>query len=252
MSSNNKNSKKIKFRIQRFNPEKDSKPYFQEYTLDVKPGMTVLEAVLRIMETQDGSIAMRYACRAGICGSDAILINGKYALGCETQVLHLNTDVVTLQPLPGYPIIKDLVVDMSGFFEKIYAVKPYLDVDEEQLSPDKEIYQSPKDREKIDEPVRCILCGACASACPIYLTDKNYLGPAALLKAARFVYDSRDPSKNERLDIVESEDGVFRCHTVFACTGDNSCPKNLNPTDAIQKLKRSIAVRRIKKLLRLA
>ncbi len=246
-NQNQKKTKKVTFRIFRFDPSVDEKPYYQDFVIEAEPGLTVLYALFRIMEEQDPSLALRYACRAGICGSDGMIINGKFRLSCQTQVHELGTDVITISPLPGYPIIKDLVVDMSHFFEKLYAVDPFLQPDEEHL-PEKEFIQLPKDFEKIEEPGRCILCGCCTAACPVSWTNPDYLGPAALLKAYRFVDDSRDIKRSERLKKLNHENSVWRCHTVFNCV--EACPKELHPTEAIQKLKRSIFVNKVKGLFK--
>lgn len=236
----------VKFKVKRFDPAVDKKAYYSEYEVPMTEGLTILEAILHILENHDGSLSARYACRGGICGSDAILINGKYGLACEVQVKDIENPV-TLEPLPFFPVIKDLVVDMDPFFEKYLAVKPYLIVnDREALEGKKESLQSPSDREKFDEATRCILCGACYSSCVSVWTDGNYLGPAALLKAQRYVADSRDEGRKERLNMLNSEDSVWRCHTAFNCV--EACPKELNPTEAIQELKRSITWLKIKSL----
>ncbi|MHA2363165.1 MAG: succinate dehydrogenase/fumarate reductase iron-sulfur subunit [Candidatus Hodarchaeales archaeon] len=228
-------TKKLIFKIKRFNPKVDKKPYWDKFELECTSGTTVLMAVQDIIAKLDGSLAMRYNCRAGVCGSDALLVNGKYVLACESLVLQLNTDEVKIEPLPYFPVIKDLVVDETPFFEKLYAIDPFL-IRDHSKDPETELLQSPKDFKKIEEASKCILCGACHSSCVSVWTDKNYLGPAALLKAYRFVYDTRDEATEERMKTVISEDGIFRCHTAFNCV--EACPKDLNPTEAIQLLKR--------------
>ena len=240
------------FKIKRFNPAKDEKPYWQEYNVDVAEHDTVLLALLKILEDHDPSLGVRYACRAGVCGSDAMLINGKYALGCETLVANIKGTIV-LEPLTYYPVIKDLVVDMDAFFEKLKAIRPYLILDESKTFKDEDgeirVHQSPEERDRIDPFPNCILCGACYASCPTVWTDKNYLGPAALAKQWRFVADTRDAITEERLKIVESESGVYRCHTAFECT--EACPKSIPCTVGIQNLKKTIAKRKIKSLLKL-
>jgi succinate dehydrogenase / fumarate reductase iron-sulfur subunit len=178
---------------------------------------------------------MRYNCRAGVCGSCAVLVNKKYMLACETLVLQLKKKEIKLEPLPFYPVIKDLVVDMTQFYEKLLAIEPFLKRDHSK-DPETEILQSPEDFHIIEEATKCILCGACTSSCVSVWTDKNYLGPAALLKAFRFANDTRDEDKRRRISRITSEDGVYRCHTAFNCV--EACPKELNPTEAIQTLKR--------------
>ncbi|MHA1946878.1 MAG: succinate dehydrogenase/fumarate reductase iron-sulfur subunit [Candidatus Hodarchaeales archaeon] len=235
MSEQKKVTKTITFKIKRFNPVVDSKPYWDTFDLECDSGTTVLLAISEIIAKHDGSVAMRYNCRAGVCGSCAVLVNKKYMLACETLVLQLNKNTVKLEPLPFYPVIKDLIVDMSQFYEKLLAIEPYLKRDHSK-DPETEILQSPDDFHIIEEASKCILCGACTSSCVSVWTDKNYLGPAALLKAFRFANDTRDEDKRQRISRVTSEDGVFRCHTAFNCV--EACPKELNPTEAIQTLKR--------------
>ncbi|MHA2054021.1 MAG: succinate dehydrogenase/fumarate reductase iron-sulfur subunit [Candidatus Hodarchaeales archaeon] len=232
--SSTKETKKIEFKIKRFNPVVDDKPYWDSFELDCDDGTTVLIAIQEIIAKQDGSIAMRYNCRAGVCGSCAVLVNKKYELACETLVLQLKKKEIKLEPLPFFPVIKDLVVDMSQFYEKLLAIEPYLKRDHSK-DPETELLQSPEDFHIIEEATKCILCGACHSSCVSVWTDKNYLGPGALLKAFRFTNDTRDEDKHQRIKRVTSEDGVFRCHTAFNCV--EACPKELNPTEAIQTLK---------------
>ena len=200
----------------------------------IGPGMTVLEAIFEVLEKQDGSIAFRYACRGAICGSCAMFINGSHRLACGTQVTSLNTTEITISPLPHLPLIKDLAVDMTPFFDNYEAIKPYLIAN--TPPPEKERLQSPDQRKAIDEAIDCILCGICYSSCPVVWTNKDYLGPSALLKAYRFVADSRDEGLKERLATVGTEKGVWRCHTIFNCS--EACPKGINPTNAIQQLKK--------------
>ena len=235
MSEQKKETKTITFKIKRFNPVVDSEPYWDNFDLECDSGTTVLLAISEIIAKHDGSVAMRYNCRAGVCGSCAVLVNKKYMLACETLVLQLNKKTVQLEPLPFYPVIKDLIVDMTQFYEKLLAIEPYLKRDHSK-DPETEILQSPDDFHIIEEASKCILCGACTSSCVSVWTDKNYLGPAALLKAFRFANDTRDEDKRQRISRVTSEDGVFRCHTAFNCV--EACPKLLNPTEAIQTLKR--------------
>jgi len=236
-------TKKITFKIKRFNPVVDYEPYWDNFELDCHEGTTVLIAVQEIIAKYDGSIAMRYNCRAGVCGSCALLVNNKYQLACETLVLQLKKSVIKLEPLPFFPVIKDLVVDMGPFYEKVLAIDPFLKRDHSK-DPETELIQNPEDFKIIEEATKCILCGACHSSCVSVWTDKNYLGPAALLKAFRFTNDTRDETRNERIERVTGEDGVFRCHTAFNCV--EACPKELNPTEAIQSLKRQAVKRALK------
>jgi succinate dehydrogenase / fumarate reductase iron-sulfur subunit len=220
------------FRILRYDPDKDKEPHFQTYTFDSPKGMTVLEGLIYIFENIDSTLAYRSMCRAAVCGSCAMHINGLYNLACRTQIDNLGGKVV-LRPLAHLPIIKDLVVDLEPFFEQYKKVLPYLIPKEDP--PEKEYLQSEKERKKLDPWVDCILCAACYGSCPVEATDPEYLGPASLMKALRFIDDSRDGKSKERLAFVASDFGVFRCHTIFNC--QKVCPKDLDPTKAIAKLK---------------
>lgn len=220
------------FKVFRFNPEKDGAPYFQEYKLPDVKAMTVLEALYYILENLDPTLAFRSSCRMGVCGSCAMHINGTYGLACETQVATLGS-TVTIRPLSHMRVIRDMVVDLEPFFAQYEAIKPYL-VPKEVLGP-REFAQSPRERAKIDHHVDCILCASCYGSCPVVATDEKYLGPHALLKALRFVDDSRDGETYERLAFVANDSGIFRCHTIFNC--QQVCPKDLDPTGAIGKLK---------------
>jgi len=220
------------FEIFRYNPEQDEDAYFQEYELPEIKGMTILEVLYYILENLDSSLAFRSSCRQGICGSCAMHINGQYRLACESQVASIGSNIV-IRPLAHMKIIRDLVVDMDPFFAQYENIKPYLIPAEEPGA--KEYQQSPEQRGKIDHHVDCILCAACYGSCPIVATDEKYLGPHALLKTLRFVDDSRDGATGERLALVASDKGVARCHTIFNC--QQVCPKDLDPTGAIAKLK---------------
>lgn len=224
----------VNLKVQRFDPSSDSAPYWQPYKVLLQPGMTVLDALFEILNHQDGSLAFRFCCRAGVCGSCAMVVSGKVRLACETQVSSLlGKGDILLSPLPHQKIVKDLAVDYDLFFDRIKRVKPYM-VGKEPF-PEKEFIQLPKERVPINGPIDCILCGSCTSTCTMAWTNTKYLGPAALLKSYRFLVDTRDTITDERLDIIESEDGVWRCHTQFNCV--EVCPKKLNPTEAIQKQK---------------
>jgi len=186
------------------------------------------------LETQDHSLAFRYSCRSAVCGSCAMFINGRYKLACSTLISEIGPDVI-IQPLPHMPIIRDLVVDLTTFFEKYKVIKPY--VVPIKPPPEKEWIQSPKQRSKINDSTDCILCAACYSSCPSVWTGKKYLGPAAILQAYRFAADSRDGILRDRVEVLGSEDGLWRCHTIFNCT--EACPKSLNPARFIESLKRT-------------
>jgi succinate dehydrogenase / fumarate reductase, iron-sulfur subunit len=227
-------------RIFRFDPSKDKKHRFDTFRVPCRPGMTVLQALNFVQENLDGSLAFRSSCREGICGSCAMHINGVYRLACETQLGHLGKSV-TIRPMAHMDIVKDLVVDMTPFFEKYKAIKPYLipgDPDE-----GRERIQTQDERAYLDYIVDCILCGACYAACAVNGYDQDYLGPAALAKINRFLMDSRDNAEEQRLALVCDEHGVFRCHTLFNC--QTVCPKNVDPTANIANLKRRIIARQL-------
>ncbi len=234
--------REVTLKVFRFDPDVDSHPRYDSFAIAAKKGMTVLEGLLQVLESRDPSLSLRFACREGVCGSCAMFINGSYRLACQTQLEGLKARQVWVSPLPHMAIIKDLVVEMTPFFEKVEKVMPWMET--LSVSTGKEHLQSPKQRSVINEAVDCILCGACYSACPVTLTNKDYLGPAALTKAFRFVADSRDGATAERLGLVNSEDGVWRCHTIFNCV--EACPKNINPVSAIEQLRRRLVFRRWK------
>ncbi|OGC06351.1 succinate dehydrogenase iron-sulfur subunit [candidate division WOR-1 bacterium RIFCSPLOWO2_02_FULL_46_20] len=223
----------VTFKIERFDPDVDKAPYFKTYEVMAEKEMSVLEALFYIVENLDGSLAFRYSCRGAVCGSCAMRINGKNRLACQTLIKTLRAKTITVSALPHLPVIKDLVVDMDHFFAKYEKVKPYLI--NPSPAPAKERTQSVKERARIDEMINCILCGACYSACTVAATDPQFLGPAALTKAYRFLADSRDAARGERLKLVDGEHGALRCHTLFNCA--EACPKYIVPTYSIQKLK---------------
>ncbi|MGQ9587738.1 MAG: succinate dehydrogenase/fumarate reductase iron-sulfur subunit [Thermoplasmata archaeon] len=224
----------VTLRIQRFDPSADVEPYWQRYNVRIRPAMTVLDALFEVLNHQDGTLAFRFCCRAGVCGSCAMVIAGKIRLACETQISQfLDLNEIMISPLPHQKVIKDLAVDYEHFFDRLKAVKPYL-VGKEPY-PEKEYIQMPKERVPINEPIDCIMCGSCTSACTMAWTNPSYLGPAALLKSYRFLVDTRDTIPDERLNIIENENGIWRCHTQFNCV--EVCPKKLNPTEAIQRQK---------------
>ncbi|MCX6357095.1 MAG: succinate dehydrogenase iron-sulfur subunit [Candidatus Aureabacteria bacterium] len=221
------------FKIFRYNPDKDPKSRYDTFAVEVRQGMTILDCLQKIKGSLDGTLSFRRSCRSAICGSCAMNINGKNDLACHLQVSRLRGRTITINPLPGYPLIKDLVVDMGEFYRHIAAVMPWLV--RRSPCPDRELLQFPADRDRIDSAVNCILCGSCTSSCPQFWFNPRYLGPAALLKAYRFIFDSRDEGRDERLAIVDDRYGVWRCRTVFNC--DEACPKKLHPNEAIAGLK---------------
>jgi len=234
---------KVFFNILRFNPDNDKKPYFQKFEIPfIRKDLTVLEGLYYIQQRLDNSLAFRSSCRAAICGSCAMHINGKYSLACNTLVLKLKSDIVTVRPLSHMAILKDLVVDMKPFWENYEHIKPYL-IPGKSLPTNGEQIQSPEERTKIDVVIDCILCACCHSSCPVTALHEKYLGPMAFINMSRFLSDTRDNAKEERLAIVNDEYGVWRCHTVFNC--QEACPKDLNPSGSIANLKMEIVKNKI-------
>ena len=224
----------MRFRIQRYNPDNDSKPYLQDYQLDdIEPGMMLRDALLKLKEL-DESLTFRHSCGEGVCGSDAMNINGTNGMACLTPLSELK-EPITVRSVPGMPVVRDLVVDMTKFFHHYRAVKPYLIVKDPM--PEVELRQSPAEREKLDGLYECILCGCCTTACPSFWWNPDkFRGPAALLQAYRFLADSRDQATNERLQELDGPYRMFRCHTIMNCV--SVCPKGLNPTEAIHSIKK--------------
>lgn len=225
----------MKFSIYRFNPEKDQKPYMQDYEVDIKEHncIMVLDALLVIKNKMDDSLTLRRSCREGVCGSDGMNINGKNGLACITHLSNLS-EPVTLRPLPGLPVIRDLVVDMTQFYIQYEKAQPYLQND--MPPPATERLQTPAERAKLDGYYECILCACCSTACPSYWWNPDkYMGPAALLQAYRFIADSRDDHTQERLANLTDPFSLFRCRGIMNCV--DVCPKNLNPLKAINNIK---------------
>jgi succinate dehydrogenase / fumarate reductase, iron-sulfur subunit len=224
----------MKFSIYRYDPGKDQQPYMQDFELDLASiNGTMLLSALEALKEKDPSLTFRRSCREGVCGSDGMNINGKNGLACITKLVEL-PDKVVVQPLPGFPVIRDLVVDMKDFFKQYETVKPYLQ--NKDALPETERIQSPEDRSKLDGLYECILCACCSASCPSYWWNPDkFLGPATLLASYRFVTDSRDTEKVERLSELQDPYKVFRCRSISNCS--YVCPKGLNPTRAIGKLK---------------
>ena len=231
----------MKFRVFRFDPEKDDKPYMKEYDVQLEAtDRMLLDALVRIKE-MDESLSLRRSCREGVCGSDAMNINGKNGLACITKIVDLK-EPVELRPLPGLPVIRDLIVDMTQFFKQYHSVKPY--VINNEAAPEKERLQSPEDREQLDGLYECILCACCSTSCPSFWWNPDkFVGPAGLLQAYRFIADTRDQATNERLDNLEDPYRLFRCHSIMNCV--DVCPKGLNPNKAIGKIKELLVRRAI-------
>lgn len=223
------------FEIYRFDPETDAKPRMQHYSLDIPTGSSImLLAAIEKLKEQDPTLVLRRSCAEGVCGSDGMNVNGKNRLACITQLSTLGTKII-LRPLPGLPVIRDLIVDMTQFYKNYERVKPYLQP-EAGPAPAKERLQSPADREKLDGLYECILCACCTTSCPSFWWNPDkFIGPAGLLQAYRFVVDSRDAATEERLSDLQDPFSVFRCRGIMNCV--DVCPKGLNPTKAIGKLR---------------
>ncbi len=223
----------MRFSIYRYNPDVDKKPYMQDFVLDDCPADMMLLDALLLLKEQDETLGFRRSCGEGVCGSDAMTINGRNGLACITSLSSLG-DKVTLRPLPGRPVIRDLIVDMEQFYKQYRAVEPWLQ--NNAPKPEVERLQSPKQREKLDGLYECILCGCCSTACPsFWWNPERFLGPAALLQASRFIVDSRDQATEKRLQDLDDAYKLFRCHTIMNCV--EVCPKGLNPTKAIGNIK---------------
>ena len=231
----------MKLSIYRYDPDKDAAPYMQDYDVPLEPtDHKLLDALIRL-KAQDDSFAFRRSCREGVCGSDAMNVNGKNGLACLLDVHELSEPVV-LRPLPGLPVIRDLIVDMTQFFKQYNSVMPYL-INHDPL-PEKERLQAPQDRDQLDGLYECILCASCSTACPSFWWNPDkFVGPAGLLQAYRFIADSRDQATAERLDNLEDPYRLFRCHTIMNCV--DVCPKGLNPTKAIGKIKEMMVRRAV-------
>ena len=233
---------KVTFRIERSDPERGLAAHFEDYDVEMEASDRVLDGLHKVKWGRDGTLTLRRSCAHGICGSDAMRINGRNRLACKVLVKDL-TQPITIEPMRGFRVLKDLIVDMGPFFEKYRSVKPYLLADGPE--PVKERVQSPADRERFDDTTKCILCGACTTSCPSFWADHEYVGPAAIVQAHRFIFDSRDQGQTARLNILAKESGVFRCRTIFNCT--EACPRGINVTKAITQVKKAI----LKQMLRL-
>lgn len=227
----------VTLRVFRYNPEKDKKPHYEIYEVEAEPTDRVLDVLEYIKGYIDGSLSFRRSCAHGICGSDAMRINGRNYLACKVLVKDLGSAKLTVEPLLGMRVVKDMIVDMEPFFEHYRSVMPYLVNDDP--APRKERLQSPEQRERFDDTTKCILCAACTTSCPSFWANEQYVGPAAIVNAHRFIFDSRDQAGEERLKILSSQFGVFRCHTIFNCT--EACPREIEITKAIGEVKKAIA-----------
>lgn len=225
----------ITVKIKRFDPEQDKRPYWAEYRLSARNTDRVLDVLNTIKWETEGSLSYRRSCAHGICGSDAMLINGVNRLACKILVKDLDS-TINIEPIRGLRVIKDLIVDMEPFFDSYKAVMPFFI--NEDPEPPTERYQSAEDREIFDETTKCILCACCTTSCPVFWTNGRYLGPAAIVNAHRFIFDSRDQGAAERLSAMSNTNGLWRCRTAYNCT--EACPRGIPITEAIEQVKRAL------------
>jgi len=222
--------------IRRFDPETDQEPKWVDYDVEMFGTDRVLDALHKIKWEQDGSLTFRRSCAHGVCGSDAMRINGRNRLACKTLIKDLDiSQPIYVEPIKGLPVEKDLIVDMNPFYQAYKDINPFLVANDK---PEKERLQSPEDRARYDDTTKCILCAACTTSCPVFWTDGQYFGPAAIVNAHRFIFDSRDEEAQVRLDILNDKEGVWRCRTTFNCT--EACPRGIEVTKAIAEVKQAI------------
>ncbi|MEV5332638.1 succinate dehydrogenase iron-sulfur subunit [Streptomyces werraensis] len=232
----------VTLRIRRFNPEISAEATWEDFQLEIDPKERVLDALHKIKWDLDGTLTFRRSCAHGICGSDAMRINGKNRLACKTLIKDINPEKpITVEPIKGLTVLKDLVVDMEPFFQAYRDVMPFL-ITKDTNEPTRERLQSAEDRERFDDTTKCILCAACTTSCPVFWNDGQYFGPAAIVNAHRFIFDSRDEAGEQRLEILNDKDGVWRCRTTFNCT--DACPRGIEVTKAIAEVKRALITRR--------
>ena len=231
----------VTVKILRYNPEVSEESHWESYQVSAEPTDRVLDALHKVKWDTDGSLTFRRSCGHGVCGSDAMRINGKNRLACKTLIKDVNpSQPISVEPIKGLPVLKDLVVDMEPFFDAYRSVMPFLVA--EGNAPTRERLQSQEDRERFDDTTKCILCAACTTSCPVYWTDGQYFGPQAIVGAHRFIFDSRDEGTDQRLEILNDKEGVWRCRTTFNCT--EACPRGIEVTKAIQEVKRALIFRR--------
>ena len=226
---------KARIKIRRFNPETDRKPYWAEYALDAQPWDRILDVLVKIKDYQDGTLTFRRSCAHGICGSDTMVINGHNRLACKVLMKDVGARV-TIEPLRGLPVIKDLTVDMAPFFAKYRSILPFLINDDPP--PYTERLQTIEARARFDDTTKCILCAACTTSCPSFWANDSYVGPAAIVQAHRFIFDDRDHGAQARLAILLDSDGVWRCRTIYNCV--EACPREIDITRAIGEVKKAL------------
>jgi succinate dehydrogenase / fumarate reductase iron-sulfur subunit len=233
----------VKLKIFRYNPEKDKKPHYVTYKLEADPNDRVLDLLEQVKGFHDGTLSFRRSCAHGMCGSDAMRINGRNYLACKVLLKDLHSKHVRVEPILGLKVIKDLIVDMDPFFDNYKKMLPWLINDSPLPEDGRERLQSPEQRARFDDTTKCILCAACTTSCPSFWASEEYYGPAALVAAHRFIYDSRDEGAAERMHIISETSGLARCHTIYNCT--NACPREIQITKAIGELKMTSLTGRI-------
>jgi succinate dehydrogenase / fumarate reductase iron-sulfur subunit len=236
---------KVTLKIKRYNPELDEKAHFETYDVEVDPGDQLLDALHQVKWFHDGSLALRRSCAHGICGSDNMRVNGRNLLACKVLMRDIVKDggTVTVEPMLGLPVLKDLIVDMEPFFAHYRSVMPFMVNDEPVPADGRERLQSPEARERYDKGTWCILCAACTTSCPSFWGNGEYVGPAAIVQAHRFIFDDRDRAAEERLQVLNEQMGVWRCRTVFNCT--EACPRDIPVTQLIGEVKKALSTGRL-------
>ena len=224
------------FRIYRYDPQKDKEPYYMDYRLEVEPNERILDCLNRIRWEMDPTLSFRMSCAHGVCGSDGMKINGICSLACQKSIKDYSGDTITVDPLPNFPVLKDLIVDLESFFEKYRSLKPYLITDEK--APEGERLQTIEERKTFDEAIRCILCACCTASCPVTENSENFSGPAAILRSFRYLFDSRDRGHKERIAMLDTTEGAHGCKAHGKCT--EVCPKEIQVAKAIGKTKKKI------------
>ncbi|MER2600147.1 MAG: succinate dehydrogenase iron-sulfur subunit [Caldilineales bacterium] len=227
---------RVTLKLKRFNPEVDEKQHWEEYQIDVEPNDQLLDALNKVKWFHDGTLTYRRSCAHGVCGSDAMVINGRNRLACKVLMKDLGNKV-TVEPIRGLPVVKDMVVDMEPFFAKFRAMKPFL-INNTPAPDGRERHQTVEDRERFDDTTKCILCACCTTSCPSFWANGEYIGPASIVQIHRFIFDTRDEATKERLEIANDAMGVWRCRTVFNCV--EACPREINITKAIGEVKKAI------------
>jgi succinate dehydrogenase / fumarate reductase, iron-sulfur subunit len=231
----------VTLKIRRYNPEVSEESTWETFQVQGQPTDRVLDALHKVKWDLDGTLTFRRSCAHGVCGSDAMRINGKNRLACKTLLKDVNpAKPITIEPIQGLPVLKDLIVDMEPFFAAYRSVMPFLVTTGN--APTRERIQSQEDRDRFDDTTKCILCAACTTSCPVFWTDGQYFGPQAIVGAHRFIFDSRDEGTAQRLEILNDSEGVWRCRTTFNCT--EACPRGIEVTKAIQEVKRALIFRR--------